>query len=104
MSYHGCHSCNEYPTPCCEPIDFCPPEPTCPCLPPIVVPCVTPIPTPAPTPQGCVYDCSPPLWQTWPNIVIQNCIAPCGVAPTPDCCGGCLPTPAPLPRCNGGCL
>jgi hypothetical protein len=93
-----CYSCQHYyQDDCCEPVDFCPSESSSHCLPPIVVPCV---PTPEPTPEPCVYDCSPPLWATWPNVVIQNCISPCGVAPTPDCpCS----TPS-LKRCNGGCL
>lgn len=30
-------------------------------------PCVTP----------CVYDCSPPLWATWPCIDIRTCVSPC---------------------------
>jgi len=25
----------------------------------------------------CVYDCSPPLWQTWPRIKIRQCVGPC---------------------------
>lgn len=25
----------------------------------------------------CVYDCSPPLWQTWPEIEIKKCVRPC---------------------------
>ena len=90
-----CYSCQDNYQDCCEPVNFCPPEPCSHCLPPIVVPC---IPTPAPTPVPCVYDCSPPLWETWPRVVIQNCISPCGVPPPPDC-----PTP-PLKRCDGGCI
>lgn len=25
----------------------------------------------------CIYDCSPPLWQTWPQIEIKKCVKPC---------------------------
>lgn len=32
----------------------------------------------------CIYDCSPPLWATWPNIQINRCVGNC--YPTACCC------------------
>ena len=54
-AYNGCCAspCLSIPNACCA-----------------TTPCVTP----------CVYDCSPPLWATWPCIEIRQCVSPC-VAP-----------------------
>ena len=60
---------------CCPPI--CPPPVPCECPLPPIPPC-PPEPEPIPVPV-CTYDCSPPLWETWPCIVIKTCVKPvCG--------------------------
>lgn len=40
----------------------------------------------------CLYDCSPPLWATWPCINIKRCVAPCTGYPYGGCYGGSLIT------------
>ena len=41
----------------------------------------------SPNVDPCTYDCSPPLWQTWPRIEIRRCDLPsfCGCSCQPEC-------------------